>query len=394
MSDIEQKGLWLLRMHYRMRTASFAMVFVASCFQIYDKDLGAGTWGYLVAALLVYPQLMYWLALRTHDHIRTALCLLLVDAFLLGTYCAAVQFSDWLMFSVVLAALINHVANGGWKSTWQTLAGLCCGALAGWVLNGFAFSPRTEWITVGLCAVGLAAYVLAVGNIAFYRNAHLRIAREQLRLRERALVDANERLQTSLQEIEVLRKDLSVQASRDPLTNLYNRRHLAAALPREMLRCQREAKPVALIIMDLDHFKRYNDHYGHAAGDICLRAVAHTIQGSAKRASDLAARYGGEEFLLLLPDTDEADALRMAEGLRGAVEALDIAHPQSFYGHVTLSLGVAVMRPTYPSDADELLRRADQALYAAKEAGRNRATLAEPVSVGNPVYADALSKLA
>jgi diguanylate cyclase (GGDEF)-like protein len=381
-------------MHYQMRTASFAMVFFASCFQIYGPGYGAGTWAYLVAALLVYPQLAHWLALRTHDHIRTAIRLLFVDSLVLGTFCAAVRFSDWLMFSVVLAALINHVANCGWKSTWKTLLGLCCGALLGWVLGGFQFAPRTEWITVVLCALGLTAYVLQVGNIAFYRNAHLRITREQLRLRERALVDANERLQTSLHEIEVLRKDLAVQASRDPLTNLYNRRHLASALPREMLRCQREAKPVALIIMDLDHFKRYNDHFGHAAGDVCLRAVAHTIQGSAKRASDLAARYGGEEFLLLLPDTDEADALRMAEALRATVQALDIAHPQSSYGHVTLSLGVAVVRPSYPSDADQLLRHADQALYAAKAAGRNRAMLAPSVATSNPAYADTVSRLA
>jgi diguanylate cyclase (GGDEF)-like protein len=241
--------------------------------------------------------------------------------------------------------------------------------------------PRTEWATVLCCIVGLTAYVLEVGNIAFYRNAQLRVTREQLKLRERALVDANERLQHSLQEIEILRKDLAEQASRDPLTNLYNRRHLAAALPREMQRCQREAKPVALIIMDLDHFKKFNDHYGHSAGDACLRAVSQAIQASAKRSGDLAARYGGEEFLLVLPDTNEGDALGMADALRAAVEALDIAHAQSSFGRVTLSLGVAVSRPDQKAGAEPLLRSADMALYAAKEAGRNRAHLASTILV-------------
>jgi diguanylate cyclase (GGDEF)-like protein len=161
---------------------------------------------------------------------------------------------------------------------------------------------------------------------------------------------------------------------------LYNRRYLDLALPREMLRCEREAKPLALILMDLDHFKRFNDHYGHAAGDACLKAVSGAMQASAKRASDMAARYGGEEFLLLLPDTDENDALRMAEGLRTAVENLQIAHAQSSFAHVTLSLGVAVCLPKRKTSAEQLLHRADKALYAAKAAGRNRACLADATS--------------
>lgn len=373
----QPRGQWLLSMHYRMRMASFAMVFAATFFQIRGKDYGLPAWAWLVTVLLVYPQLLHRLALRAHDLITTALRLLLLDALLLGTFCATVRFSDWLTFSVVLAALINNAANRGWKSTWKTLLVLAAGAAVGSALVGYQFAPRSEWPTVVLCVLGLTAYVLEVGNIAYYRNAQLRATREQLRLRERALVDANERLQTSLQEIELLRKDLAEQASRDPLTNLYNRRHLAVALPREMLRCQREAKPVALIIMDLDHFKGYNDHYGHAAGDVCLKAVSRTIEASAKRASDLAARYGGEEFLLLLPDTDEAEALRMAEGLRAAVQALGIAHAQSPHGLVTLSLGVAVNRPGSQDGAEQLLRRADKALYAAKGAGRNCALAAQ-----------------
>jgi diguanylate cyclase len=381
--EAEKKSVWLLRMHYRMRMAAFAMVFAASCFQMLGQAYGAWAWAYLIALLLVYPQALYWLALRSRDRITTAMRSLLLDALLLGAFCATVRFSDWLSFSVVLAALINNAANRGWRSTWETLLALAAGAAIGGALTGFAFEPRSTWITVLCCVVGLTAYVLEVGNIAFYRNAQLRVTREQLKLRERALVDANERLQHSLQEIEVLRKDLAEQASRDPLTNLYNRRYLALALPRELQRCQREAKPVALVIMDLDHFKKFNDHYGHAAGDACLKAVSGAIQSSAKRASDLAVRYGGEEFLLVLPDTDEAQALRMAEDLRAAVAGLDMAHAQSTLGHVTLSLGVAVSRPALPLDAEQLLRSADMALYAAKDAGRNRVHAAPAAA---PVY--------
>jgi diguanylate cyclase (GGDEF)-like protein len=383
MSDTDPKGLWLVRTHYRMRTGAFAMVFIATCFHITGKDYGAWAWSYLVALLLCYPQLMYWLALRSSARVNTALQLLLLDSLLLGGFCATVRFSDWLSFSVGLATLINSAANRGMKSTWETLLALTGGAGIGYVVGGFQFSPHTAWVTVVVCIVGLTAYVLEVGNIAYYRNAQLRVTRGQLRLRERALVDANERLQQSLHENDVLRKDLAVQASRDPLTNLYNRRFLDAALPREILRCEREGKPLALIIMDLDHFKLYNDHYGHAAGDACLKSVCQCIQASAKRASDMAARFGGEEFVLLLPDTHAEDAQAMAEALRLAVETLDLAHQQSSFGRVTLSLGLAISQPSARVNAEQLVRHADLALYAAKAAGRNRshlATVADPAT--------------
>lgn len=376
MADVNKKGLWLLRMHYRMRTASFAMVFAATCFQLFGKDFSPLVWAYLVALLLIYPQVHYRLAMRYGNRITVAMRTLLVDSFLLGTFCAAVHFCAWLTFAVSLATLLNNVANRGWKSTGEPVLALVAGAAVGFVLTGYQFAPGTETITMAFCWVGLTAYVLEAGNIAYYRNAQLRVAREQLKLRERALVDSNKRLQDSLTEIEILKRDLTEQASRDPLTNLYNRRYFDVAVQREMARCEREAKPLTLILMDLDHFKMFNDHYGHAAGDTCLRVVARSIQASAKRATDLAARYGGEEFLLLLPDTDLEVAMRMAEELRAAVQSLGVEHKQSAHGLVTLSLGVAVNKPEYLQDAQQLIRSADIALYAAKERGRNRVHIA------------------
>jgi len=375
--ETETRGLWLLRMHYRMRTASFAMVFAASCLHLHGQGYAAWTWAYLASLLLLYPQLLHWMALRTPVPATTALRALLLDSFLLGTFCAVVRFADWLSFSVVLATLINNAANRGMKDSWQTLLALLLGAALGAAVCGFGFAPHTEWPTVLVCILGLTAYVLEVGHIAYLRNAQLRATRAQLRLRERALVDANARLQKSLEENDALRRDLAEQASRDPLTNLYNRRYLAGALPREMQRCERESKPLALVIMDLDHFKHYNDHYGHAAGDACLKAVARAIQASAKRSGDLAARFGGEEFVLLLPDTDASQALAVAEALRQSVAAMALPHAKSPLGRVTLSLGVAVSLPQARLGAEALLHSADTALYAVKKAGRNGSQLAK-----------------
>ena len=165
-------------------------------------------------------------------------------------------------------------------------------------------------------------------------------------------------------------------AIRDELTGLANRRRLNEVLSAEWARSRRTDQPLALAMIDIDQFKQYNDQYGHQAGDECLQRVARAIASSAARASDLAARYGGEEFLLILPDTDAAAAQYLAEGLRRSVEALDLPHLHSPSGKVTVSVGVAAVTEGYYKDAPSLLRAADEALYRAKNGGRNQVQVA------------------
>ncbi|NVZ08840.1 PleD family two-component system response regulator [Allochromatium humboldtianum] len=161
-------------------------------------------------------------------------------------------------------------------------------------------------------------------------------------------------------------------ASLDGLTHIPNRRRFDEALKLEWARAAREGTSLAVAMLDVDYFKPYNDHYGHGRGDECLRRVADALSARLQRPADLAARYGGEEFVLLLPDTDAAGALALAESCRAAVSALCIPHDYSAAAdHVTLSIGVAATQP--PSDgASLLLARADEALYRAKSEGRNR----------------------
>ena len=161
-------------------------------------------------------------------------------------------------------------------------------------------------------------------------------------------------------------------ASLDGLTHIPNRRRFDEALKLEWARAAREGTPLALAMLDVDYFKPYNDHYGHGRGDECLRRVADALRTRLQRPADLVARYGGEEFVLLLPDTDAAGALSLAESCRAAVSALRIAHAYSAAAdHVTLSVGVAAARPP-DEGASLLLARADEALYRAKSEGRNR----------------------
>jgi len=163
---------------------------------------------------------------------------------------------------------------------------------------------------------------------------------------------------------------LQEQAISDPLTGLYNRRYLSEFLPRELVRCRRSATPVAVMLIDLDHFKRINDSFGHEAGDVVLKAIAALLK-SKVRGSDMACRYGGEEFALILPETDLDAAVRRAEVIRLAIAHLGLGHAGTLLGKITTSLGIALF-PVHGEDSESLLRVADVALYAAKGAGRDR----------------------
>jgi diguanylate cyclase (GGDEF)-like protein len=173
------------------------------------------------------------------------------------------------------------------------------------------------------------------------------------------------------QERERLNRELENIARRDALTGLANRRCFDETLVREWERSQRAARELALLFIDVDHFKRYNDTYGHSAGDACLAEVAGAIARSLGRPADLASRYGGEEFVVLLPDTDVAGAREVAERIREDVDALRLAHAASpTADHVTVSIGLTACIPR-TGLAQALVDAADSALYAAKHAGRH-----------------------
>src|SRR5713101_6198150 len=163
---------------------------------------------------------------------------------------------------------------------------------------------------------------------------------------------------------------LHEQAISDSLTGLYNRRYLGEFLPRVLVRARRSATHVAVILIDLDHFKRINDSFGHEAGDIVLTAIGNLLKGKV-RGGDIACRYGGEEFALVLPETGGDAAERRAEDIRLAIADLRLSHAEKLLGKITASFGIALF-PDHAEDTDSILRVADVALYAAKGAGRNR----------------------
>ena len=181
------------------------------------------------------------------------------------------------------------------------------------------------------------------------------------------------------EQLEAANQQLQRLASLDGLTQLANRRCFDEALQREWHRDIREnwnssaSAFISLIMCDVDHFKLYNDTYGHQAGDACLQQVARALQSAARRAADLVARYGGEEFALILPHTDAPGAMHVAQVIREHLKNCAIAHSASPGGpYVTLSLGLATIKPTPDTSPAILIAAADRALYQAKAAGRDR----------------------
>lgn len=191
---------------------------------------------------------------------------------------------------------------------------------------------------------------------------------------------ANELAATNMKLI-ALNDELRRTSLLDGLTGIANRRYFNEFLEREWQRAKREKQPLALLMLDIDFFKAYNDTYGHLAGDDCLKLIASMLADMPKRATDIVARYGGEEFAVVLPDTDDQGAAVVGENVRSGVEKLGIEHTGSLISNnVTVSVGVAVVVPEQNSITSTLIAAADHALYQAKEEGRNRVKIAANIS--------------
>ena len=179
-----------------------------------------------------------------------------------------------------------------------------------------------------------------------------------------------------------LREKLGDQAIRDPLTGMFNRRYFEETADRELCRVEQHGLGAGVIMIDIDHFKRFNDNYGHDAGDFVLKKVGHLLMSGA-RIEDIACRYGGEEFVLLLPNAVVETVLSRAEQLREAAKELDVRYKGKMLGNLTISCGIA-MFPDHGHKSSEMTEAADRALYRAKHEGRDRVIIASSSSDALP----------
>ncbi len=235
-----------------------------------------------------------------------------------------------------------------------------------------AATAEQLWLTVGLVASCVEVW-LTLHSSARYALGWYLAKGGSLLTSVVVLLSLMHEITRLYSEAAMSNKALHTLARRDGLTGVSNRRHFDEVLAQEFARARRQQLPVALIMLDVDKFKVFNDTYGHPAGDECLCRVAGAIQSSLRRPGDMAFRYGGEEFAVLLPATDVEGARVVGEAIRSAVSALGMEHLGSSFGIVTISAGVGWIMPYDGSErTQDLVSMADHALYQAKEAGRDR----------------------
>lgn len=357
---------WAVRMNHRNRVACSAVLAVVVVAQLVDKSAPVAA---LVAALAwfgLYPQALYAVSRHAPEPMRAETRNMRFDALMLGVWVGLLHFPLWVSVALVISATLHPVIFHGNRGFVESAGLLAVGAALAALVTGGQVDLSTSLLVTGLSLAYLGYYLVILTRDA-YRSASTAV---QLR---RELRESQRSLSARLEEIERLQAELREQALRDPLTGLYNRRHLDAQLPELLAQAARQAEPLSVLILDLDHFKQVNDLHGHQAGDEVLRHAARQITRHT-RASDLVCRYGGEEFVVVLPGVAPAQAAEQAEALRAALEVVP-ARFGALALPLTASFGVAGLSKE-ADNSDRLIGAADRALYEAKAQGRNRVVMA------------------
>ncbi|HEH9428271.1 TPA: membrane-associated sensor domain-containing protein [Aeromonas sobria] len=314
--------------------------------------------GFVMVALLLLPVIgLFCDYLNDRAWLRAASlitlvwgCVWAVHLYTLGQVelRGGLSFSNGIMRLNLLAAMIAFYPS------WKVFYGYVFGSLLLGIWNELYL--RVDFPQLYMLGLGCGLVILEVGRRMLHRWFELAIVREHENL-------------TLLRQLDQL-------AKQDPLTGVANRRHFNIELERALAHSQENGAPLSLILIDVDYFKRFNDHYGHQVGDMCLKEVAQALKRSVRTPSDLVARYGGEEFVLLLPNTDSEAATAVAQRLQDGLASLQLEHLASDVAPwVTVSQGIASI--VSGEGANQLLERADQALYRAKESGRNQFCVAD-----------------
>lgn len=355
---------WIVRTHYWHRTFLFANAFAFFAAHIWGRQASPGWWVLLAGIFLIYPQLVYWRALRASDTQKAELQNIVLDCFMVAIPTAALGFPLWPTYALFITTTMNNAFASGMRAVVQAIAAFAAGALLGGALTGFPIQPDATTLVTALSIFALTWFLLSIGSTAYERALKLRSTREELKRR--------------IAEIDALQVQLREQANRDPLTGLYNRRYLQSTMEREMARSTRVEAPLCVMLLDLDLFKSINDRYGHLAGDEVILSMAKMLS-SESRQDDVPCRYGGEEFMLLMPKMTLETAQQRAEEWRRRFATMTIHVGGGHHIGTTVSIGIAEF-PTHGRTAQSLIECADQALYQAKSAGRDRVVLYQPVA--------------
>lgn len=368
-SGVEVKGdrdHWVVLMNHRNRSAAFLLAAGALALQMWGGGYPVWLWGAMLVYFLLGPHVMFWRARRSRVPLDAETKHTFVDALSFGLWSGLLGFPIWITFIFFVGSTMNPAAFRGKRGVAQGVSLFVAGALVGAGMQGFELNLETGPSATALSIAGIIVYLMTFGLGVHDRSVKLAEARSALKDRESELEDQlrqNIDLQTRLKE----------QASRDPLTGLFNRRYLMKELARLIERSDESGYPIAMIIADVDHFKRINDTHGHPVGDAVLTRLARVFEARTEGAG-FCARFGGEEFVVVLRGVELDEAFGVAEEIRESWSEV-VVRAGDVDVRSTLSLGVAAA-PAHGDEPEAIIRVADAALYAAKEGGRNRTRVA------------------
>lgn len=374
----------VLRVGWPLIIAMFFLILAGGWLQFREQMVGwdgHAWWGSAGFTLLLYgvgiPLLHHPRVSRRYVPAVSTLSVFLIASQLA---CAMLVKDQRFAQEISYVCMINNFSVMlGWRLPPVVGALICLAGLPLATAVAWYFGVSPDWSLVLTYHVGAIACLFMVAlvleraeRLSFLQGLMLEHeAQERTRL--------NEKLDQQNRQLERL-------ANEDALTGLCNRRHFDQQMAREWDRLRREQQPLAVLFIDVDHFKRYNDYYGHGGGDDCLAAVGHVLRAATRRPADLAARYGGEEFVVMLPGTDDDGARDVAQRILEHIDRLKMPHAASPVSeYLTVSIGFTATVPSALSNTLDLLKAADDALYAAKHAGRHRAVSATSV-VAQPLW--------
>jgi diguanylate cyclase len=335
---IRASRIGFARRSYIARTGGLAGALIMFAGLMLQKDTPYWIWVGPVVYCLLWPQLAWKLAQRSENPRDIERLNLLTDQFLVGIWMVPMEFSLLPCVITVVMTGMNTIAGGGWQLLLRGLILQALGVGVGVLIYGFVWEPHSSTLTI-LAAVPLLVFQpVAVGYVAH----------------------------TAIRALNKKRFELERISQHDGLSGLFNRMHWEQLVRAEFVRFQRHGEPAVLVLADLDHFKRLNDTYGHAAGDEAIRRLAASFR-RVLRETDVSGRYGGEEFGILLPNTQIGAAREVIDRLRRDMRT----HPLMDEMVVTASFGMIQISPDITS-VEEWIRLSDKGLYQAKNLGRDR----------------------
>lgn len=346
---------WAVRMNWKNRSLCFVLLGLTVISHLQTAQISAWVWAVWGLQFFLYPHLLYWHGYTAAQPRKAEVRNMLLDAVCFGAWAAALGFPLWLSFAMFAGASINLLAFGSWRGWTKAILAMAIGAITVMVLLPWSFQPDTSLLTSSLSMLTLMLFLAVYAQDGYLRATMLYQQRTQVR--------------AQLEEIQTLKDSLLEQVSRDVQTGLFNRRMLEQKLPQLLQQSQERGTGLVLMLLDIDFFKDVNDSHGHRVGDQLLQALAHHLRHFS-RPQDWVFRYGGDEFLVLYPDTPLAVAQSRAKELCDAFAN----NPRRLEQHTlqcTLSCGLAAF-PQHGQTMEQLLECTDQALYCAKQAGRNR----------------------